>query len=212
MVFPAAEIVNLAKDAGVTTVIDGAHAPGQIPLNLDDLGADMYIGNCHKWMMAPKGAAFFHASAEWAERVRPLVVGWGEHSLGKTSLVIECDWQGTVDISAFLAVKDAIHYRDQNDWSNVSLKCRGILDEYFSVIQQKIGSGSIYGDPALRPPQMACFRLPADSDARSLHNQLFEDHKVDIPVFTNADGIFIRTSVQAYNTAEDLDRLIAALG
>ena len=92
LVFPAAEIVELAKAAGAITVIDGAHAPGQIPLNLDNMGADMYIGNCHKWMMAPKGAAFFHASAEWAERARPLVVGWGDHSLGKTPLVVECDW------------------------------------------------------------------------------------------------------------------------
>ena len=117
LIFPIQEICRKAREAGILTVIDGAHAPGQIPLSLDDLGADFYTGNLHKWLCAPKGSAFLYARPEFQPLVEPLTVSWGWESdnPGPNPFVDYIERAGTRDISAFLAVPDAIEFQQQND-------------------------------------------------------------------------------------------------
>ncbi|HET8707129.1 MAG TPA: aminotransferase class V-fold PLP-dependent enzyme, partial [Pseudomonadales bacterium] len=103
LIFPIQEICRRAHNEGIITVIDGAHAPGQIPLSLDQTGADFYSGNLHKWLCAPKGAAFLYARPDAISRIEPLIVSWGYQSdhPSPSALVDYVEWQGTRDISAF---------------------------------------------------------------------------------------------------------------
>ncbi len=113
LLFPVEGLVRWAKERGIMTVIDGAHAPGQIPLALEALGADFYVGNAHKWLMAPKGAAFLHARPEVQPLLKPLAISWGaeiRERPGEAPFVDEHEWQGTRDISAYLAVSAAIEF------------------------------------------------------------------------------------------------------
>ncbi|MDD5564177.1 MAG: aminotransferase class V-fold PLP-dependent enzyme, partial [Thermoanaerobaculaceae bacterium] len=112
IILPVKELIGRARERGILTVIDGAHAPGQIPLDLAALGADFYAGNCHKWMNAPKGSAFLYARAGAQPLLEPLVVSWGWRSdrPGPSRFVDEHEWQGTRDVAAYLAVPAAIEF------------------------------------------------------------------------------------------------------
>ncbi len=109
LIFPVEAVCQRARAQGILTVIDGAHVPGHLPLNLDALGADYYSGNLHKWLCAPKGAGFLYARSERMHTIEPLVVSWGYKSEqpGPSPLVDYIEWQGTRDISAFFTVPDA---------------------------------------------------------------------------------------------------------
>lgn len=210
-VYPVAELVALAREAGAVSVVDGAHAPGQLPVDLGVLGADFYVGNCHKWMLTPKGAGFLYAAEHQADQVRPPVIGWGDISEGTTALLLENEWQGTHDISAYLAVGDAIDFAAQHRWPDeVVPRCARLLDEAGPALLEVTGAESIYRHAALRPPQLAAFRL-RDCDPAKLHSDLFHQHQIEVPVQDTAHGAVIRVSVQGYNEASDLERLVGAL-
>ncbi|MCP4847250.1 MAG: aminotransferase class V-fold PLP-dependent enzyme [Verrucomicrobiaceae bacterium] len=212
MRFPAEELVGLAANAGIISVIDGAHAPGQLPLEVGKLNADFYVGNCHKWLLSPKGAAFVHVASKWADHIRPPVVSWGNISKGSTALLLENEWQGTADISATLAVSDAIAFLEKHHWfDEVIPDCTRLLSSATSSLLEITGQHDIYGSAELRAPQMASFLLP-EGDCSTLHSRLFEEYQVELPVFTAPQGNLFRVSLQAYNTEEDITRLVASLG
>ena len=108
--FPIKDLVQLAKSHGAISVIDGAHAPGQVNVNLKDIDADFYVGNCHKWMLSPKGVGFVYVARKWEDNIRPPAISWGNISSGTNRLLLENDWQGTTDISPILAVEDSITF------------------------------------------------------------------------------------------------------
>ena len=120
-----AEICRRARATGALSIVDGAHAPGQIDLDLDALGADVYAGNCHKWLCAPKGTGFLYARPEAQTWIEPLVISWdwldgaAFHELHR--------WQGTRDPSAFLAVPAAIDFQAEHDWPTVRRRCHELL-------------------------------------------------------------------------------------
>jgi len=209
--FPVEELVNIAANAGIISVIDGAHAPGQIPLDLDRLNADFYVGNCHKWLLSPKGAAFVHTTAEWTDRIRPPIVSWGNISKGTSSLLLENEWQGTADISAAIAVADAIAFLESHHWfDKVIPDCSRLLQSATNDLLEITAQHEIYGSEELRAPQMASLMLPS-GDFANLHAQLFEQYQVEIPVFATSYGNLFRVSLQAYNTEDDVLRLCTAL-
>ena len=209
--FPVEELVNVAANAGIISVIDGAHAPGQIPLDLDRLNADFYVGNCHKWLLSPKGAAFVHTTAEWTDRIRPPIVSWGNISKGTSSLLLENEWQGTADISAAIAVADAIAFLESHHWfDKVIPDCSRLLQSATNDLLEITAQHEIYGSEELRAPQMASLMLPS-GDFANLHAQLFEQYQVEIPVFATSYGNLFRVSLQAYNTEDDVLRLCTAL-
>ena len=209
--FPVEELVNVAANAGIISVIDGAHAPGQIPLDLDRLNADFYVGNCHKWLLSPKGAAFVHTPARWTDQIRPPIVSWGNISKGTSSLLLENEWQGTADISAAIAVADAIAFLESHDWfDKVIPDCSRLLQSATNDLLEITAQHEIYGSEELRAPQMASLMLPS-GDFANLHAQLFEQYQVEIPVFATSYGNLFRVSLQAYNTEDDILRLCTAL-
>jgi isopenicillin-N epimerase len=129
ILLPVAEICRRARNAGILTVIDGAHAAGQIVLDLPAIGADFYGGNLHKWLCAPKGAGFLFARRAAQDLLKPLVVSWGYESENPSgsSLVDYNEWWGTRDVAAFLAVPAAIAFQEQHSWDSVRTDCHALL-------------------------------------------------------------------------------------
>ena len=125
IILPVAEVCRRARAQGILTIVDGAHAPGQIPLNLEEVGADFYIGNLHKWLCAPKGAGFLYARPAAQKRLEPLVVSWGYEAEkpGPSKFVDHHEWWGTRDIATFLSVPAAIEFHEENDWDKVRTAC-----------------------------------------------------------------------------------------
>ena len=213
LIFPVQEICRKARQAGILTVIDGAHAPGQIPLSLDELGADFYTGNLHKWLCAPKGSAFLYARPELQPLVEPLPVSWGWQSdnPGPSLFVDYIERTGTRDLSAYLAVPDAIQFLQNNDWENVRLRCHLLASEASRRIQSLTGLPSLSPDSSEWYSQMISIPLPAEVDVNQLQVELREKYQIEIPIL-NWNGMkLIRLSVQGYNTEKDIDALISAL-
>ena len=212
ILFPIVELVRRAREAGITTLVDGAHAPGQVPLDLPSLGADFYTGNCHKWMMAPKGAGFLYARRERQGMLEPLVLSWGlePEKLGPSRFVDLHEWQGTRDIAAFLSVPEAIRFMRDHDWDHVREGCHNLVRHARSAVSELTGLPPLTPDSAGWYVQMAAFPLPAVS-AEAFQKRLFDEFRVEIPVTPWNGRALLRISIQGYNTQEDVDRLVTAL-
>jgi isopenicillin-N epimerase len=219
LIFPLQELCRRARAAGILTVIDGAHVPGHIPLDLNHLGPDFYTGNCHKWLCAPKGSAFLYARPEHHASLDGLVVSWGytpelggaghDPYTGTTLLERRQQWQGTRDLSAFLTVPAAIRFQAEHDWDQVRDRCHRMAADTLRRVCARTGLEPVCAEPDFG--QMVVIPVPA-CDPAALQTALFEKHHIEIPVTGHGDRVFARLSVQGYNTAEDLDALVAALG
>ena len=216
LIFPLAELCRRAREAGILTLIDGAHVPGHIPLNLNALGADFYTGNCHKWLCAPKGAAFLHVRPQHHALVDAGVVSWGYSATiaghtgfdaytGSTLLERRLQWQGTRDIAAFLSVPAAIEFQAEHAWDRVRRDCHAMAAQTLHRICAITGLEPISRDEDFA--QMVAIPVPP-MNAQLLKDTLFERYRIEIPVTSHKDMLFIRLSVQAYNTQEDLDALV----
>jgi isopenicillin-N epimerase len=203
-VLPVDELLAGARAAGALTVVDGAHAPAQLDVPLDELGADFYAGNCHKWMCAPKGAGFLLVRPEVRDLLEPAIVSWDwEH---QASFAERHRWTGTNDPSAYLAVPAAIDFMAANDWPAVRERCRALaadaLAELLALFPLEPLSGPFV--------QMVAARVPP-CDPVGMNRRLFAEHRVEVPFGRHGDDCLIRVSVQAYNEARDVDRLLEAL-
>ncbi|MGH7644108.1 MAG: aminotransferase class V-fold PLP-dependent enzyme, partial [Gemmatimonadales bacterium] len=212
LIFPVAELCRRARNAGILTVVDGAHAPGQIPVNLDQVGADFYSANCHKWMCAPKGAAFLYARREVQPLLSPRVVSWGWQPdvPGPSPFIDEQQRQGTRDIAAWLAVPAAIDFMHEYHWPEHQGACHALATAARRAIT------AVTRLPALSPEspewfgQMVSVPVPW-SDAAVAQRRLREEFGIEIPVFSWNGLALLRISVQAYNSAADVDRLVDAV-
>jgi len=222
LIFPVNEICKRARSAGILTVIDGAHAPGQIPLNLTDFGADIYTGACHKWLMAPKGTAFLYTRPGLQKIMDPLVISWGYQSErpGPSQYIDYHEWQGTRDPAAFLSVPAAIKFWGKYNWDQVSLACHALAMDMCSDIHEITQMNSIYPDPLLHRgktrsqkwfQQMFCVILPERIDVDSLQSALFRDYRIEVPVYRWQGLNLMRVSIQGYNDPADLEALMVAL-
>lgn len=218
LVFPVAQAVAEARARGWITVIDGAHAPGQLPLDLATLGADFYAGNGHKWLMAPKGAAFLHVARDWQHRVKPAFIshGWepggdspgARGPFGNSAFIDRMEMQGTRDSSAWFALPAALAFRARHDWPQVIARCRRLALDTAERIATMTG---LPGFPiAMTAPQMVAIPIP-DSDPQALHDRLLAEFGIEIPAIRWQGFSFLRLSVQAYVTEADCDRLVAAV-
>jgi isopenicillin-N epimerase len=219
LVFPVAELCRAARARGLPTLIDGAHAPGQIDLDLDAIGADFYTGNAHKWLCAPKGAAFLHARPEHHERLHATVTSWGyaegtgghggfDAYLGRSVLERRLQWQGTRDLSAFLAVPAAIEFQRRHDWPAMRRRCHAMAVALMHRVAARHGLPPIGRDDDFA--QMVPLPVP-HQDAGSLRERLFEQHRIEVPVTQHGGRTFVRVSVQGYNSEADLQALEDAL-
>lgn len=212
LIFPVKEICERARQMRIMTCVDGAHAPGQIPLNMLELNADIYIGACHKWMMTPKGCSFLYVRKELQPLFDPLVVSWGyENEFPSQSKFLDYhQMQGTRDFSAFLTIPKAIQFMQENNWVSVAKECRELARNNAMRFFDLLKSQPLcpFSDEFLA--QMISIPIQT-TDPEKLQRHLFENYKIEIPVMPHEDRVFIRYSIQAYNTQQDLDTLYDAL-
>ena len=209
LILPVAEVCRRARESGILTIVDGAHAPGQLPLDLAALGVDVYAGNCHKWLSAPKGAAFLYVRPEQQEWVESLTISWG----WKTghNFVSRNQHQGTRDISAFLATSTAIDFQTTHDWPAVRAACHARLSALRSRLIDRFGIAPIHPDTPEWYSQMAAIPLPSVADLRQLECRLLDVYGIEVPCTAHGDRFFVRVSAQGYTTDEDLAALERAL-
>lgn len=208
LVLPVSEICRRAREAGILTVVDGAHAPGQLDLDLEEIGADFYSGNCHKWLSSARGAGFLHARPAVQDILEPLVVshGWQREETDTTTFQDIFGWVGTIDPAAYLSVPAAISFYEENRWPQVREACHSLLKE----MEERILALS--GLPPISPESMwSQMRLVLLPGAVTLYERLWEDHHIVVPVGTHRGRAGIRISIQAYNSPRDMDRLLVAL-
>jgi isopenicillin-N epimerase len=236
LVFPVAQLCAKARGRGLWTLIDGAHAPGQIELDLTALGADFYTGNCHKWLCAPKGAAFLHARRERQPGLGATVVSWGylaeglagdtggghtgfDAYTGRTSLERRLQWQGTRDIAAFLAVPAAIAFQNRYDWPARRRRCHAMAMDLQRRVLARNGMTAIGRDAGYAKDFAQMVAIPvqpgaaadAPHAAEALRERLFRRYRIEVPVTRHGNRSFVRVSVQAYNDDADLAALDSAL-
>lgn len=212
---PVEAICQRARQRGILTLIDGAHAPGQIPLDLSALDADFYTGNCHKWMMAPKGAAFLYARRDVQELVAPLIVSWGyggAPGFGTGSRYLDLlQWTGTHDPSAYLSVPAAIDFMRAHNWDDLRRDCHRLLAEALADLHTLTGLESPYPPTSDFFSQMAIAPLPATADLPRWKARLYDEFNVEIPLIEWNNQKFARISIQAYNSRADVEALLAGL-
>lgn len=213
LIFPVAEICARARAAGIITVIDGAHAPGQIDLDMRQIGADFYTGNCHKWLCAPKGAGFLYARPEMQDQLEPLVVSWGYEAIspGRSRFVDYFGWTGTSDPAAYLSVPAAIAFQREHTWPAVRAACHRLLLEASQRLTELTGLEPISPDTADWWVQLRALPLPP-CDMHEVKARLWDEFQVEVPIVEWGGRQFVRVSVQAYNGPADIDRLVGALG
>jgi isopenicillin-N epimerase len=211
-IFPVAEICERAKQLGLITIVDGAHVPGHIPLDLSKLKADIYTGACHKWMMTPKGCSFLYVTKEFQNDFDPLLISWGFEAEvpGKSKFLDYHQLQGTRDYSAFLTLPKAIEYMKENDWWSVSAECKQLILNNYQELCDIAGTQPITALNSDFLGQLCSVPIPID-DPMELKNILFETYKIEIPVFKWRNQIFLRLSAQAYVDQTDVDYLKTAL-
>lgn len=210
--FPIEAICAKAKIMGIPTFIDGAHGPAQAPIDLNSLGADMYTGACHKWMMTPKGSTFLYVHKSFQRMLDPLVISWGFNSTtpSHSSFLDYHQTQGTRDFSAFLCIPKAIEFMVQNNWHEVAKTCREMVHHNanrFCELVQSTPLAPISNDFILQ-----LFSIPIKTkDPLLLKQVLFDQYKIEIPVMPHGDQVYLRYSIQAFNTQADLDILYDAV-
>jgi isopenicillin-N epimerase len=201
LVLPIEEICAAARRAGVLSIVDAAHVPGHLPLDLEALGADIVAGNCHKWLGAPKGSGFLWARPEHQEWIEPLVISWGYHE--GADFGERHGWQGTRDPAAYLAVPRAIEAHASFDGE----AARALADE----AERRLATYGLRPLRGTRAPFMRALTVRT-ADPDGLWRRLVEEHRVDVPVYEWESSSILRVSIGPYNDEADLDRLVLAVG
>jgi len=214
IVFPIARLVQALAERGVDTLVDGAHAPGMLPLDVGAVGAAYYTGNCHKWMCAPKGAAFLHVRRDRQAGVRPLVISHGANSprTDRSRFRLEFDWTGTHDPTPYLAVPEAIRVVGAalpGGWPAVMTRNHALALDARRRLCDAVGGALPCPDEMIG--SLAAIPLPDGTD--DLQKALFDRFAVEVPVISwpAAPQRWLRISAHIYNGEAHYDRLAEAL-
>lgn len=212
LIFPVKEICDRAAALGLITIVDGAHIPGHIDLNISELNPDYYTGTLHKWMLAPKGSSFLYVKPELQDALEPLVVSWGYESVapGESQFLDYHELQGTRDVSVFLCTPKVVEFLEKNNWKTVSKACKQIVLSNYQRFCDLLNTKALSPITEEFLGQMAS--VPVNTKRPDeLKQLLYDKYKIQIPVMPLNGDYYIRFSINAYNTQEDLDILFNAL-
>jgi isopenicillin-N epimerase len=225
LVLPIERLVHELAERGIDTLVDGAHAPGMLPLDVLAVGAPYYTGNCHKWLCAPKGAAFLYVRRDRQPEVRPIAISHGANSPrpDRSRYLVEFDWVGTVDPTAFLSVPEAIRFMGSvlpGGWPALRQRNREMTLDGRRAVCEALGIALPCPDEMIG--SLASIPLPPGSGtsptsplyADPLQLELLDRWKIEVPVipWPEPPRRLIRISAQLYNGPEQYDSLATALG
>ena len=219
MILPIEKIMNEAKKRGIKTIIDGAHVPGHINLDIKKLDPDYYVGACHKWMCSPKGVSFLYVKKEYQSNMQPYLKSWGwgiefdefkDSTEQKTTSRYQniFQWQGTRDMSAFLTIPVAIKFQNDHNWNEVQDRCMSMIINARNEISTLTQIPKICPDEYLG--QMSTIIFPVN-DHKVLKETLYHTYNIEIPTYTKDGHTAFRISLQGYNSNADVETLINAL-
>ena len=212
LIFPVKEICAIAKSKGLITIVDGAHAPAHIDLNINELEVDFYTGACHKWMMAAKGCSFLYAHKSVQHLCDPLIVSWGYKAL-KPSNSTFLDYHqmiGTRDFSAFLTVEASLAFMEKNNWPAVSKKCHEMVLANAQRFYTLLGTQPI--SPLNNEWIGQMISIPINTpEPEILQRKLYIDYTIEVPIMRQEKDVYIRYSINGFNSVADLDTLYNAL-
>jgi len=212
LIFPVKEICQKAQELGLITIIDGAHVPGHTDLNIAALNPDFYTGTLHKWMLAPKGSSFLYVKKEFQNDIDPLVISWGYDNavISESQFLDYHEYQGTRDISAFLCTPKVVDFLEENNWKQISAVCKTIVRENYQRFCDLLNAKPLCPISEEFLGQMASVQIQTEEPVK-LKELLFEKYKIEIPVMPLNGKVYLRYSINAYNSQEDLDILYKAL-
>ena len=212
LIFPVKEICEEAKKRGAITIVDGAHVPGHIDLNLQDLEADFYTGACHKWMMAPKGCSFLYTKKKFQSTLDPLIISWGyKSSVPSDSLYFDYhQFNGTRDFSAYLTIPACIEFMQFNEWKSKTDFCKERILYYAPILANLLDTKPLAPLTSEFYAQLCSTKIKTADPVR-LQRLLFEKYKIEIPVMQHGEDCYIRFSYQVFNTDEEIEYLIESL-
>jgi isopenicillin-N epimerase len=221
LMLPAKALCAEARRRGVLTVVDGAHAPAMIPLDLDDIAADFYGANCHKWLLAPTGAGFLYLGKGGEDRLQPMQVSWGwrpdrarldeRDDVGSTPRIRFYEFEGTRDICPWLAVPTAIEFQRGLGFEIIRAHnerlVRCVHERFARIPRLSLAT----------PPHpelhgfLTAYRLPASVHAPTWRTALWERFRIEAPIVERPEGLLIRVSTHFYNTEDEIDRIGSAV-
>ncbi|HFC12140.1 MAG TPA: aminotransferase class V-fold PLP-dependent enzyme [Anaerolineae bacterium] len=210
---PVEEICRRAREAGIWTLIDGAHVPGQLDLDLTAMDCDFYSANCHKWLNSPKHAGFLYVRPDLQSLIEPLVISWGfdgDRSGTGSQFLERLQLQGTRSQAAYLSVPRAIEFLQEHDWDTVRVRCHDLVNQWLAGMAKITGLPSLYADEA-QYGQFATALLPDVGDLPAFQKRLFDDHRVEMPCIEWNGNKMMRVSVQGYNDSADIEKSLTAL-
>jgi isopenicillin-N epimerase len=205
LILPLETLIQVCKSQGIPVLVDGAHAPGMIPLQIETLGADWYTGNCHKWLCAPKGCAFLWTSPERQATTHPTTISHGY----KANYLEEFDWTGTRDPSTWLAVTAAIDFQEQLGVEAVRTHNFQLARRAGAMLAERWGTSIPSPDSMIG--SMVTVLLPPVQNLDSLHRDLWDDHRIEVPIIPFGETGWLRISAQVYNEFWEYERLAEAV-
>lgn len=212
LIFPVKEIIEKAKSLGLLCIIDGAHAPGHIDLDIKALDPDVYTGACHKWMLTPKGNSFLYVKRSLQSQIEPLIVSWGYESVFPSHSQF-LDWHqynGTRDFAAYLTTPKAIQWLKENVWKTKTDECKSQLLHYYPIVAKELGTEVICPLNNEFLGQICSIPIKT-SKPFELKELLYNQYKIEIPVIVTPTQNYIRISFQAYNGIDEIEILIDAI-
>ncbi len=215
LILPIDEIIKYAKKNGILTIIDGAHAPGHIPLDIEKLDPDIYTGTCHKWLLCPKGTSFLYVKKNIQNLIEPLIVSWGYDNSDylRTPFQNNHLWQGTQDISKFLTIPKAIKFREDYNWVAVSERNKKMILDFRNEIHNKFEIPPLFeSNPETWLGQMFSFPITNKiNESEKIKSVLINKYKIEIPVFEWSRQLYLRISINGYNSERDMHKLMDIL-
>ncbi len=214
LIFPVERIVRELAARGIDTLIDGAHAPGFLPLDVRAIGAAYYTGNLHKWVCAPKGAAFLYVRENRRRSIHPVSISHGANAArtDRSRFLLEFDWTGTFDPSAWLCIPAALEFMNSHGgWPDVMRRNRELALLARDILCDTLGIAKPAPDEMLGA--MAAVPLP-DGTSDPLQDALLFEHNIEVPIvpWPHPPKRVLRVSAQLYNEVADYEKLAGALG
>ena len=210
IIFPVEDLCKYARENNIITIIDGAHVPGHIQLDIKDLNPDFYIGTCHKWLCTPKGVSFLYVRRNFQDSIDPLIIGWGwrDYDSNLSEFINNHEWWGTRDMSAYFCLPSALKMHETKEMIDGRMHCQSKIPIIRDIVNDITSQMEICPNNMLG--QMASMVMP-NIDHVNLKTTLINEYKIEIPVFKWKNMSILRVSYQVYNTEKDIEKLSTVL-